>query len=70
MNETEIKAAMQRFGISRKEAETLDYVGDGVYCSFDGYHIWVRTLEGNAIAFEARVWKALCAYVGQVFNMG
>lgn len=44
------------------------YLGDGVYATFDGYHIWLRTgaHEGpyvtNAIALEPSVFKALLKY--------
>lgn len=42
-----------------------EYLGDGVYASFDGYHIWLRTgaHEGphvtNEIALEPSVYAAL-----------
>lgn len=39
-----------------------EYLGDGVYCAFDGHHIWLRTLEGNQIALEAPVFAALQDY--------
>lgn len=38
------------------------YLGDGVYASFDGYQIWLRTLEGNSIALEPSVYHALIDY--------
>jgi hypothetical protein len=39
------------------------YLGDGVYASFDGYHIWLETVDGNGrnhkIALEPAVFDAL-----------
>jgi hypothetical protein len=45
-----------------------EYLGDGVYASFDGYYIWLRTgaHEGphvtNKIALEPSVYEALVRY--------
>lgn len=41
------------------------YLGDGVYASFDGYQIWLRTegMDGvNEIAIDDQTWAALVAY--------
>lgn len=38
------------------------YLGDGVYAHFDGYYIWLTTLEGQQIALEAPVLAALKNY--------
>ena len=38
------------------------YLGDGVYASFDGFHIWLYTQEGNKIALEPVVYNALTTY--------
>ena len=38
------------------------YLGDGVYASFDGYHIWLKTQEGMSIALEPPVKAALDGY--------
>jgi hypothetical protein len=44
------------------------YLGDGVYATFDGYHIWVKTGSHddhectNNIALEPDVFAALMAY--------
>lgn len=38
------------------------YLGDGVYASFDGYQIWLRTPRSNgdhSLALEPRVLAAL-----------
>lgn len=43
-----------------------DYLGDGVYASFDGYHLWLQTNNGygstNSIALEPPVLEALDRY--------
>ena len=44
------------------------YLGDSVYASFDGYHIWLTTENGypddprNQIALEPSVFEALIRY--------
>ena len=44
------------------------YLGDGVYASFDGYYIWLRTgshLDADAdnrVALEPSVFAALVKY--------
>jgi hypothetical protein len=37
------------------------YIGDGVYVNFDGYHIWLRA-DNNNIGLEPEVLKALFDY--------
>lgn len=64
--EGEITGAMERFGIGREEAKTVEYIGDGVYASHDGWHIWLRTLEGMAVALEPEVFQELNRYVGRL----
>lgn len=39
-----------------------DYLGDGVYASFDGYQIWLTTQEGQRIALEPEVFGSLLRY--------
>jgi len=41
-----------------------EYLGDAVEASFDGYHIWLTTLDGNnqRIALEPPVFAALVQY--------
>jgi len=43
-----------------------EYLGDGVYASFDGWHIWLRTgshdSEENKVALEPGVYAALVRY--------
>ena len=44
------------------------YLGDAVYASFDGYHIWLRTGDGNnqRIALEPAVLHALIQYAADL----
>lgn len=48
--------------------EHADYLGDGVYATFDGYHIWLKTGSHrdheatDKIALEPAVFTALVAY--------
>jgi hypothetical protein len=45
-----------------------EYLGDGVYASFDGYHLWLTTGSheerdaSNRIALEPSVYAALVRY--------
>jgi len=41
-----------------------EYLGDGVYVSHDGYHIWlaVNHHENKVVAIEASVMRALIVY--------
>lgn len=49
--------------------EHKEYLGDSVYASFDGYHVWLTTENGypddprNQIALEPPVLNALHGYV-------
>ena len=49
------------------EGENPKYLGDGVYASFDGYHVWLETSDGlsitNKIALEPSVIEWLNEYV-------
>ena len=45
--------------------ETPTYLGDGVYATTDGYHIWLDTRAQepvHRIALEPEVFNALVAY--------
>jgi len=48
------------------------YLGDGVYASFDGYHIWLKAggldQDDNQIALEPAVFEALVKYRREVFQ--
>jgi hypothetical protein len=49
-----------------EEDRIKEYIGDGVYASFDGWHIWLETqrLEGpQRIALEPATFDALCQFV-------
>jgi hypothetical protein len=50
-----------------------EYLGDGVYCDFDGYHFILTTENGehisNIIYLEANVLKALKRYTSDVYSM-
>lgn len=47
-----------------------EYIGDGVYVSFDGYQLWLETErefgQKHYIALEPEVFKALCDYRNRV----
>lgn len=40
-----------------------EYIGDGVYCWYDGYHLWLVTYDGykvtNRVALDNHVMYAL-----------
>lgn len=38
------------------------YLGDGVYASFDGHHLWLETHEGMKIALEPAVFFNLVKF--------
>ena len=46
------------------ERYPYDYIGDGVYASFDGYRIWLITGDGNnqRIALVPNVFASLLRY--------
>lgn len=41
-----------------------EYLGDGVYVSFDGYQIWLAANhhENKTVALEPEVWSRLVEY--------
>lgn len=47
-----------------KTFDHAEYLGDAVYASFDGYHIWLTTGDGNdqRIALEPSVFRGLVEY--------
>lgn len=49
---------------ARNLHDHAEYLGDAVYASFDGYHIWLATGDENkqCIALEPAVFRALIAY--------
>jgi len=50
--------------------EKREYLGDGVYASFDGWHIWLVTGShdnpDNRVALEPSVYNALVRYHDQL----
>jgi hypothetical protein len=64
--EGEIRGAMDRLHISRAEAETVDYAGDGVYVWGGNGNLWLGTLEGHRIALEPQVFAAVCRIRGRL----
>jgi hypothetical protein len=46
------------------------YLGDAVYASFDGYHIWLRTGDGRdqRIALEPSVYANLIRYRDSLYK--
>ena len=61
--------------ITKMKNETMnytkfqEYIGDGVYASFDGYQIWLKTQRDHgedAIALEPEVFRALLAFAQTV----
>lgn len=47
--------------------ENKNYLGDGVYANFDGFHIVLTTLEGMIIFLDPEVTDALMAYSLRMF---
>ena len=39
------------------------HIGDGVYASFNGFHVVLETVPGNTIYLEDEVWDNLVEYV-------
>ena len=51
-------------GVPERDKE--HYLGDGLYCSLDGWQIWLRAPhpEGDHwIALEPAVWQSLRAWI-------
>lgn len=46
------------------------YLGDAVFASFDGWHIWLRTGDGNnqRIALEPEVFAKLVQYKNELYS--
>lgn len=51
--------------------EKEEYLGDGVYASFDGYQIWLAANHhtNKVIALEPAVFSSLVDYAKQVFKI-
>lgn len=53
----------------RERAEI--YLGDGLYCSFDGYQFWLRAPREHGdhlVALEPSVLNAFMKYVGRAIE--
>lgn len=49
-----------------------EYLGDGVYARFDGYHIVLFTQEGTQLFIEDAVFQSLLNYaqaINKFYNM-
>lgn len=49
-----------------------EYLGDGVYASFDGYMIWLAANrpENKVVALEPEVMAGLVRFADRVFKRG
>lgn len=53
--------------------ENEEYIGDGVYASFDGWYVWLRAPRENGdhmIALEPDVFKELAIYFAKAWKKG
>ena len=48
--------------------DKMEYLGDGVYASFDGYQIWLTAEGSRVIAIEPAVMDRLLRYADRVFK--
>jgi hypothetical protein len=58
--------------VSVKPPAEPAYLGDGVYASFDGYHIWLHLGAHDnpgLIAIEPAVYEALIHYARKVWRI-
>jgi len=56
--------------VSSQSLAEPTYLGDGVYASFDGYHIWLKTGGGKdpQIALEPSVYFSLRRYAQSIWG--
>jgi hypothetical protein len=56
-------------GQAGERVVTETYIGDGVYASFDGYQIWLRTtrdgIHDERIALEPQTFNALIRFADE-----
>jgi hypothetical protein len=54
--------------IDQEIALSSQHIGDGVYVSCDGYHLWLAANhhENKVVALEPSVLKALCDYATNI----
>ena len=59
--------------MTREEIEKKDYLGDGAYVKFDGYHVVLTTEDGinitNTVALEPSVLAAFKRYIDRLEGM-
>lgn len=59
--------------VTLEESVAPEYLGDAVYASFDGHHIWLHLDDHRSrglIALEPEVFSALLAYAHRVWPRG
>lgn len=57
--------------VSPRPAVPSTYLGDAVYASFDGYHIWLHLNDHRAprlIALEPAVYQSLRQYAKRIWG--
>ena len=55
--------------LDNRQQHQDEYLGDGVYASFDGYQIWLAANhhENKVVAIEPSVMKSLMRYAHRVW---
>ena len=64
---------LEEYEVYEKKMNSKDYLGDGVYAEFDGYHITLTTENYghvNVIHLEPKVMEALKKYEWRLTNQG
>lgn len=49
--------------MDESELKLKEYLGDGLYAGWDGYHIWLYTLQGMQVALEGGVLQNFKRYL-------
>jgi hypothetical protein len=66
MNEDGLATTIRLFQVNREEAQTIVYLGDSVYATYDGYQVWLRVSNGvcvkDVICLEPPVMAELIRY--------
>lgn len=50
-----------------------EYLGDGLYVSFDGWSLWLRAPREDGdhrVALDPHVYRQFCAYAAQALGPG
>lgn len=53
------------------DKKTEEYLGDGLYVSYDGYTIWLRAPRAGGdhyVGLEPEIWKSLEEYTHKVWG--